>query len=150
MKVSIIHMPSLLATILFYLTVTPVFATPPEGYHFVSYQKAVQLSKTNGKPIFIYMGRHGCGFCDRTNKESFSNPEVKQKMESTFNLVYMNSEGGRRVRLSSGETITESQYAERLNILGTPVFITLAPDLEVLDVSYGYQTDGQLLSLAKQ
>ena len=125
------------------------FASPPEGYDFVTYQKGIKQSKENHKPMFIYMGRHGCGFCDKTNKESFTNPEVKEKLEATYTLVYMDSEGGRRITLSSGETMTEMQFAESMNILGTPVFIKMDTNQKVLKKYYGFKTDEELLAMIK-
>jgi len=137
------------ATISHMVWLHSAFASPPEGYDFISYQKGIQQSKENDKPMFIYMGRHGCGFCDKTNKESFTNPEVKEKLEAAYTLVYMDSEGGRRITLSSGETMTEMQFAESMNILGTPVFIKMDSKQKIVKKYYGFKTDEELLAMIK-
>ena len=149
MKVNSKFIFAVFATIVHMVWLHNAFASPPEGYDFVSYQKGIQQSKENDKPMFIYMGRHGCGFCDKTNKESFTNPEVKEKLEATYTLVYMDSEGGRRITLSSGETMTEMQFAESMNILGTPVFIKMDSKQKVVKKYYGFKTDEELLALIK-
>ncbi len=149
MKVNSKFIFAVIVTISHMVWLHSAFASPPEGYDFVSYQKGIQQSKENDKPMFIYMGRHGCGFCDKTNKESFTNPEVKEKLEATYTLVYMDSEGGRRITLSSGETMTEMQFAESMNILGTPVFIKMDSKQKVVKKYYGFKTDEELLAMIK-
>jgi len=136
------------------LTYTQIsLATPPKGYNFTSYTQGVKNAKVNGKPLFIYVGRVGCGFCDLTNKESFSNPEVKKRLEESFNLVYIDTEGGRRLTLPTGETLTELQFAESLNLRGTPVFIkastTVKPDNNnnYGKKHYGFKTAEELLDM---
>lgn len=130
-----------------------VSATPPDGYSFTSYTEGLKKAKQNGKPLFIYIGRYGCGFCDLTNKESFSNPEVKKKFEATFNLVYLDTEGGRRLHLPTGETMTELEFTESMNLRGTPVFIKAdvkkRPDSNNTfgKKYYGYKTDKELLMM---
>ena len=140
-------LPAFFSAVLYLLLMNNAIASPPDGYDFVSYQKGVQLAKQNNKPMFIYMGRHGCGFCDRTNKESFTNPRVKEQLETAFTLVYMDSEGGRRITLSSGETMTELQFAESMNILGTPVFIKMDANQKIIKKYYGFKTDEELLAM---
>ena len=103
-------------------------AQPPPGYTFMKYDEGIRLAGENRKKVFVYFGRYGCGFCDRTNKKSFSLEEVHQRYSEHYNLVYVDSEGGRRLTLPSGEQITEMQLGERMNTIGTPVFFFLETD----------------------
>ena len=97
--------------------------------------------------VFLYFGRFGCGFCDKTNKESFSDAAVKKAYSENYVLVYANSESMDRLVLPSGERITEMQLGERMNTLGTPVFFFLKPDgTEILKI-YGFQDAQRLLEM---
>ena len=122
-------------------------AEPPAGYAFKSYPEALRGAAASGKPVFLYLGRHGCGFCAKTNKESFSDADVRKRYDATFELAYVDSEGNGRLQLPSGERLTEAAFTERLNIVGTPVFFALAPDGSEIARVYGFQTAEQLLVL---
>lgn len=131
----------------FLLLVNPASAEPPSGYDFHRYDEGLRLAAADKRPVFVYFGRYGCGFCDKTNKESFSDAAVKQAYSEHYVLVYVNSESMDRLILPSGERITEMQLGERMNTLGTPVFFFLEPDgKEILKV-YGYQNAKRLLDM---
>ena len=125
----------------------PAMAEPPAGYSFLRYDEGLRRATAENRPVFLYFGRYGCGFCDKTNKESFSDAAVKQAYSENYVLVYANSESMDRLVLPSGERITEMQLGERMNTLGTPVFFFLEPDgREILKV-YGFQDARQLLGM---
>jgi len=129
------------------LLITPAtgFSDPPKGYTFVGYNEGIKLAKASGKKIFLYYGRYGCGFCDKTNKESFSDPEVAQIYKSKYILVYVDAEGGDRITLPSGEQITEQQFGSRLKSLVTPYFMFLNPDGKPISRVPGFKTVDHLL-----
>ena len=120
-------------------------AEPPAGYEFLPYDEGLAKAQAEDKKIFAYFGRFGCGFCEKVNKESFSDASVKDSYSEHFVLVYVNSEGSRRMTLPTGERITEMQLGERMNTLGTPVFFFLEPDGTEIFKVYGYQTPEKLL-----
>jgi thioredoxin-related protein len=117
-----------------------VYADAPEGYQFISYDKGLYAAQKSGKKIFMYLGRYGCGFCDKTNKESFSNPDIKKRYTNHYILVYVDAESGRRLRLPSGEQITEQQLGARLKTLVTPYFLFLEPDGTLIMKAPGFKT----------
>jgi thioredoxin-related protein len=117
-----------------------VCAEPPKGYPFVRYDKGLQTAQEKGKKIFLYFGRYGCGFCDKTNKESFSNPDIKKRYINHYILVYVDAESGRRLHLPSGEQITEQQLGARLKTLVTPYFLFLEPDGTLIMKAPGFKT----------
>ncbi|MEZ5588325.1 MAG: thioredoxin family protein [Sedimenticolaceae bacterium] len=65
--------------------------------------------KRDGKLLFVYFGRYGCGYCEKTNRETFVDPEVKQRYTSHYVLAYVDAESGRRLRLPSGERVPERE-----------------------------------------
>ncbi len=118
-------------TLLFLLmtfVITPVFADPPEGYPFQSFDKAMQQAQADKKILFVYFGRYGCGYCDKTNKEAFSDKAIHDAYTKHYVLAYVDSESGKRVRLPSGERVTEREVGTRYNAFVTPVFTFMTPD----------------------
>ena len=125
----------------------PARAEPPPGYSFQRYDDGLRQAAADNKRVFVYFGRYGCGFCDKTNKVGFADPAVKQAYTNNYVLVYVNSESMDRLTLPSGERITEMQLGERMNTLGTPVFFFLEPDGKQILKVYGYQDPKRLLNM---
>lgn len=117
-----------------------ISADMPDGYKFLSFNQALVNSSKDQKNVFIYYGRVGCGFCEMTNQRSFSKNEVKIIFNQSYHMVYLDSEGGRRITLPSGEKITERQLGERMNILGTPVFIVMNSNGKQISRLEGFQS----------
>lgn len=121
------------------LTGTAALAEAPEGYPFLPFDKAMKLANSESKLMFVYFGRYGCGYCDKTNKEAFSDPGVKEQYSKNYVLAYVDSESGKRLRLPSGERITERELGTRYNAFVTPVFSFMSPDGTVVGRMVGVQ-----------
>ena len=123
----------------------PALANPPAGYPFLRFDQAMQQGSSAGKPVFVYFGRYGCAYCDKTNKEAFSDPTVRDRYVSHYILAYVDSESGRRLRLPSGERITERELGTRYNAAVTPVFSFMIPDGTRVLALIGLQSKTSLL-----
>ena len=121
------------------LMAAAAFAEPPEGYPFLSFDKAMKQATAENKLMFVYFGRYGCGYCDKTNKEAFSDPIVKKQYSKYYVLAYVDSESGKRLRLPSGERITERELGTRYNAFVTPVFSFMSPNGKVITRMIGVQ-----------
>ena len=128
----------------------PVLADAPEGYPFVSFDKAMQQAAAEGKPVFVYFGRYGCGYCEKTNKEAFSDATVRERYIRHYVLAYVDSESGKRLRMPTGERITERELGTRYKAFVTPVFSFLNPTGELLLRLVGVQGKDQLLQADKE
>ena len=125
--------------------ITSVSANPPSEYPFLRFDQALQQAGTDGKLVFVFFGRYGCAYCEKTNKEAFSDPTVRDKYVGHYILTYVDSESGRRLRLPSGERITERELGTRYNAAVTPVFSFMAPDGTDLLRLVGLQSKAVLL-----
>ena len=115
-------------------------ADPPPNYPFHEFNEGLRLAQAQSKPIFIYFGRYGCAWCEKTNKESFSNEDVRKLYTSHYVLVYVDAESGKRIRLPSGERITEAELGVRLKAFATPLFLFLQPDGKEIVKIPGFKT----------
>jgi thioredoxin-related protein len=116
------------------------FADPPENYPFVSFNEGMQTAKAQHKMVFIYFGRYGCAWCDQVNKRVFVDPELKSLYSNNYVLIYVDAESGKRLRLPSGERITEAELGVRYQVFGTPMFVYLEPDGKIIAKLSGVQT----------
>ena len=122
-----------------------VWADAPEGYPFLTFDQAMAQSQSQSKLLFVYFGRYGCGYCEKTNREAFVDSRVKQRYSEHYALAYVDSESGKRLRLPSGERITERDLGTRYDALVTPVFTFLNPGGEVIHRMVGVQRIEDLL-----
>ena len=127
------------------ITSLTAHADAPEGYPFISFDKAMKQAVAEEKPVFVYFGRYGCGYCEKTNKESFSDPLVRERYTENYVLAYVDSESGKRLRLPSGERITERELGTRYKAFVTPVFSFLNPAGELQLRLVGVQSRADLL-----
>lgn len=141
-------MKLLMIVMLFFLgTVsTMVLADPPPNYPFHTYDEGLRLAQAQNKPLFIYFGRLGCAWCDKTNRESFSNEALRQTYIDHYILVYVDAESGKRLRLPSGERITEAELGARFKAFVTPLFIYLDAQGNEIAKIPGYNTVAEFQS----
>lgn len=123
-----------------------VAADAPEGYPFLPFDEAMTQSQSEGKLMFVYFGRYGCGYCEKTNREAFVDDEVKRRYTKHYSLAYVDAESGRRMRLPSGERIQERELGIHYNALVTPVFTFMTPEGEVLYRMVGVQRVEDLIT----
>lgn len=133
------------AILLFLFFTLPVQADAPQGYSFMPFDMALQQAAEEGKPVFVYFGRYGCGYCEKTNKESFSDPAVHERYSRNYVLAYVDAESGKRLRLPSGERITERELGTRYKAFVTPVFSFLNAAGEPVLQLVGVQSKEDLL-----
>ncbi len=118
----------------------PALADPPHDYEFVTYDQGLRLAEKENKPIFLYFGRYGCAWCDWTNKETFSDPELRKLLTDHFVLVYVDAESGKRITLPNGERITEADLGARFKAFATPLFVFLDSSGKQIFKAPGFKT----------
>lgn len=122
-------------------------AGPPAGWSFHSFDEALRLANQDQRRVFLYFGRQGCPFCEKANRESFADPRVVERYNADYVLAYVDSESGKRLRLQSGERITEMELGVRLKVVGTPFFYYMEPDGSPILRAPGFQSAEELLLL---
>lgn len=118
----------------------PAWADPPPGYPFLDHDAGMARASESGKPILLYFGRYGCAWCDHVNRKTFSDPGLKQLFSDHYVLIYVDAEGGRRIRLPSGERLTEGELGARLGAFATPLFVFMTPEGKVVAKIPGFKT----------
>lgn len=128
------------------MLVATAAANPPAGYPFLRFDEAMRQGRAENKLVFVYFGRYGCAYCDKTNREAFADPVVRESYTGNYVLAYVDAESGRRIRLPTGERITERELGRRYDAAVTPIFSFMVPDgTDVLRL-VGLQTRDNLLA----
>lgn len=71
------------------------FNTQAQDINWMSWEEAVELSKTDAQPkkIFVDVYTDWCGWCKKMDKNTFQHPEVSKYMQENFYMVKMDAEG---------------------------------------------------------
>ena len=120
-------------------------ADPPSDWTFHPLDEALKLAQQEQRRVFLYFGRHGCPSCDKTNRQSFTDPRVIEKYRANYVLAYADAESGERLRLPSGERVTEMELGVKLKVFGTPFFYFMEPDGTPVYRAPGYQSAEEFL-----
>ena len=115
-------------------------ADPPPDYAFVSFDEGLRRAAKESKPVFVYFGRYGCAWCDWTNRETFSNAQLRKLYTDHFVLVYVDAESGKRLTLPNGERITEAELGTRFRAFATPLFVYLDAQGKEIFKAPGFKT----------
>lgn len=138
MRALLFSLISLLAAL--FIFVTEAQADPPPGYPFIEHDAGMRQAKAENKPILLYFGRYGCAWCDHVNRKTFSDAGLKQLYGNHYVLIYVDAEGGKRLRLPSGERLTEGELGARLGAYATPLFVFMTPEGKVVAKIPGFKT----------
>jgi thioredoxin-related protein len=138
MRALLFSLPSLLAAL--FIAAGSAWADPPAGYPFLDHDSGMRQAKAENKPILLYFGRYGCAWCDHVNRKTFSDAGLKQLYSDNYVLIYVDAEGGKRIRLPSGERLTEGELGARLGAYATPLFVFMTPEGKVVAKVPGFKT----------
>lgn len=112
------------------------FVVEPLDYDFPG---EVQAAADEGKNIVIMFHQNGCPYCDKMRKRVFPHPKVSTLYDDKFYLIEVNNKGDLDVVSHDGEAMAEKDYAQKMRVRATPVFVFLAKDgSEALKLT-GYQ-----------
>lgn len=117
-----------------------VQADPPPKYNFLVYDDGLAQAKKSRKPVFVYFGRYGCAWCDKTNRETFSDAKLRKLYSDHYVLVYVDTESNKRLTLPTGERLTEAELGHHYKIFATPLFVFLDPAGNTLLKVPGFKT----------
>jgi thioredoxin-related protein len=122
-----------------------VTADAPDGYDFNSLDKAMQQAQQESRLLFVYFGRKDCGYCEKTNKETFIDDFVHEQYSENYVLAYVDSESAKKLNLPDEAGLTEKELSKRHKVSATPVFTFMTPKGKVIYKMRGVQTVEDLI-----
>jgi thiol:disulfide interchange protein DsbD len=123
------------------------------------YEKAVQLSKKENKPILIDFTGWACVNCRKMEENVWTDPEVMSFIQNNFILVslyvddkallpvekrfsYTTAAGAKKEIISVGDLWATFQ-AENFNQSSQPLYVVMSPDQKLLSNPVGYTPDAK-------
>ena len=77
----------------FVILVSLTISTISQQVNWLSFEKAIELNKTNPKPILIDVYTDWCGWCKKMDKETYTNKVIVSYINTHLYAVKMDGEG---------------------------------------------------------
>src|SRR3979409_62527 len=136
----------LIANLAFVLAVLLSFAAAqarvPEGWPFVEFNQAVEISKRQGKPMFVYFGFATCPYCIYLNEHTFTDDALRKRYTSNYVLAYFDIRGNPNdtITLPGGEQLTRAVAIKQLKGSPVPAWMFVDPQGNTLLMGRGSKT----------
>jgi len=117
-----------------------------------SIEEAVNLAKSDPRPIFVDTYTDWCGWCKKLDKDTFSNPVIADILNTKFYAVKFDAEGSEPVTFQGRRFINDGKigkthqlaYALLQGQLGYPSIVFLTSQSELITPVSGYRTPAQI------
>lgn len=122
-------------------------------FKYETLEAAVKISKEVKKPVFIYFTADGCGPCLKMDRSVFTDSLVMDYFNANFVCVKSH-----RKRLSTSGIISDEEKRmnkpidlamNSYNVFGTPSFVIIDSEGNLIHKSIGYKTQGEFIQFGK-
>ena len=122
-------------------------------FQYETLNSAVKISKETKKPVFIYFTADGCGPCLKMAHFVFTDSLVMDYFNTNFVCVKSH-----RKRLSNSSVVTDEEkrlnkpidiIMEKYYVSGTPSFVIIDSEGNLIHKSIGYKTRSELIQFGK-
>ncbi|MCK5165781.1 MAG: thioredoxin family protein [Rhodospirillaceae bacterium] len=101
------------------------FIIEPLDYDFPT---EIEDAASDGKNLVVMFHKNGCPYCDKMHKRVFPHPKVSKLYNEKFIMIIVNMSGDLDVITPKGETKSEKEFASKLLVRATPVFMFYGKD----------------------
>ena len=105
--------------------------------NWLSLGEAQEASADDGKPLFVFVEAEWCGICKRMLKNVFPNDAVSVPLMEKYHPVSIDLDSKKEI-LFNGETMTEREFARKMEVQGTPTTIFFSAEGEELGRQVGF------------
>ena len=113
---------------------------------WLSITEAQEKSKSDGRPLFIFVEAEWCGICKRMINSVFPEPSVTELLTDNFHPVLIDLDS-RETILFNGEVMTERDFARIMQVQQTPTTIFIDENGDVLGSQPGFMDVDELEKL---
>jgi thioredoxin-related protein len=121
-------------------------ASLSEMYDWKPLQEAIELASENDKKVLVYGNAAWCTYCKKMEKEVFTTDSVQQLTNEHFYSVWMDIESEDSLTFR-GQEMTQMQFSRAMRITGTPTFIFIDSEGEIIAGQPGYIPEEMYLQI---
>ena len=128
--------------------------SPDEGIQWLTWEEAMDMSKTESKKIFVDIYTDWCGWCKRMDATTFKDPQVVEYMNTHFYAVKLDAEQKEKIFFRDQEFkfveagrrgVHTLAYSLLEGKMSYPSFVTLNEKFDRIAIMPGYKKPDQLL-----
>jgi len=113
------------------------------------YQGEVQAAADEGKYLVLFFHQAGCPYCDKMRARVHPEPAVMDYFSKHFVMMESNIKGNLDVVMPDGAPANEVEFARKIRVRATPVFIFYDKDGTTALRTTGYLDEKQFLLAGK-
>ncbi len=87
------------------------------------YQSEIQALAEEGKYLVLFFHQAGCPYCDKMRARVLPSPQVMNYFSDNFVMMESNIRGNLDVIMPDGTAAREVDFAKKIRVRATPVFI---------------------------
>ena len=114
------------------------FRAPETKVNWVTLAEAIELAKSNNKPIFIDFTAEWCGWCKVMDQKTFTQPDVVAFMNNNFITVKLDYDSKEKLDFF-GDSMTAREIADLYKVPGLPTILLLSHDSKKSKKLVGYK-----------
>lgn len=96
------------------------------------FQQAVNVSRRTGRPLLVKVGADWCGYCQRMDRETFTDRELLSRIGDDFITVELDAD-------------QNTELMQKMRIRSLPTVLVMTPELRIAQRTEGFQTATQLV-----
>ncbi|MFD2530861.1 thioredoxin family protein [Gracilimonas halophila] len=117
-------------------------------FNWKSMEEARELAQQDGKKVLIYANAVWCTYCKKQEKEVFSQQNVQELTNEHFYTVWLDIESEEKL-IFRGEEVSQRDFARAMRITGTPTFIFLDSEGEIIAGQPGFIPEDLYLQILR-
>lgn len=117
-------------------------------FNWKSMEEARELAQQEDKKVVIYANAVWCTYCKKQEKEVFSQKNVQDLTNEHFYAVWLDIESEEKM-VFRGEEVSQRDFARAMRITGTPTFIFLDSEGEIIAGQPGFIPEDLYLQILK-
>lgn len=102
-----------------------------------SLEEAQQLAKENDKKVLVYAEAVWCTYCKKMEREVFPKERVIKSITKYYYPVRVDIESDKKMKFN-GEAISESRFARKYRVTGTPTTFFINKRGQILGAQPGF------------
>lgn len=125
------------------------FAQDKKEIHWLSFDEMAELAAKEPKMVLVNVYTDWCGWCRKMDKETFTDSEVVDYINSDFYPVKMNAEDSRRKYKFRGTEYSDQTMARTMQVSSYPNFVIMDAAMENITQLPGYRKPQPFLASLK-